>query len=139
MNKCVFLGNLTRDPEVKSTTSGKTVTSFSLAVRRPFVENETDFFDFECWNGRGERIAEYFKKGDELLIECHARQDTWEQDDQKRSKVKFVVDSFYFTNGRKSKAADTADEKPAKKAKPAGRAKKVTVETGDESDDEVPF
>jgi len=137
MNKCFLKGNLTRDPETRYVGSdNKSVTTFGIAVNRTYGEKEPDFFDIECWNGRGETIAEYFKKGDEILLECQARQDTWETDEGNRSKVKFVVDQFYFTRGKK-RDEETASAKPAKSNKKTQKVEQT--ESNDSGDDDVPF
>ena len=63
MNKVVLMGRLTRDPELRQTESGKNVTNFTVAVRRPFKAEETDFFPVVVWGKQAESCAKYLSKG----------------------------------------------------------------------------
>ena len=63
MNKIIITGNLTRDPEMRSTESGKNVTNFTVAVRRTFKAEETDFFPVVVWGKQAESCAKYLSKG----------------------------------------------------------------------------
>ena len=63
MNKIIITGNLTRDPELRQTESGKNVTNFTVAVRRPFKSDETDFFPVVVWGKQAESCAKYLSKG----------------------------------------------------------------------------
>ena len=63
MNKIIITGNLTRDPELRQTESGKSVTNFTVAVRRPFKPDETDFFPVVVWGKQAESCAKYLSKG----------------------------------------------------------------------------
>lgn len=63
MNKIIITGNLTRDPELRQTESGKSVTNFTVAVRRPFKAEETDFFPVVVWGKQAESCAKYLSKG----------------------------------------------------------------------------
>ena len=107
-NRVVLLGNLTRDPETKSTTGGQSVTSFSIAVNDTWVKDgerqeRVNFIDCEAWAGRGETIAKYFSKGRQILIEGRLRQDSWEDKEtgKKRSAIRVIVDAFSFVNDNK--------------------------------------
>jgi single-strand DNA-binding protein len=106
MNACKFLGNVATEPKLVTLENGNRVISFRLAVRRRFKNenNDADFFDFEAWDTGADTIEKHFKKGDEILVECTAKLDTWKDKEtgEDRSKVKFRVDRFHFTNGRKS-------------------------------------
>ena len=63
MNEIIITGNLTRDPEMRSTEAGKNVTNFTVAVRRPFKAEETDFFPVVVWGKQAESCAKYLSKG----------------------------------------------------------------------------
>lgn len=102
MNQCMFRGRLTAKPELKTTTSGKMVTSFSLAVKRDIPNADgstiTDFIDFVAWNKTAETITKWSDKGDELLItdsSCRPSEYT-DQNGNKRRKVEFWVNRFEF-------------------------------------------
>ena len=72
MNKAIMIGNLTRDPEVRSTGSGATVCSFRIAVTRRFAgqngERATDFFDVVAWRQLGELCGRYLAKGRKVAV-----------------------------------------------------------------------
>ncbi|MDO5308697.1 MAG: single-stranded DNA-binding protein [Planctomycetia bacterium] len=105
-NKVILVGNLTRDPELRSFASGSVVCVVGLAVNErrkdqngAWVE-EAHFFDVDVWNRNAEILKEYCKKGSCILVEGKLRQDTWEQDGQKRSKVKVFAERIVLLGGR---------------------------------------
>ncbi len=115
MNKVFLSGNLTRDPESK-VVGTTTVVNFTVASNRRFKKKdgtfgeETDFFSCEAWDSGAERIAANFTKGSKILIEGSLKEDSWEQDGQKRSRVKIRVDRFENLSPRKSERP--VDEQP---------------------------
>lgn len=104
-NKVILLGNLTRDPELRTIPSGQTVCGFSLAVNRSWknAEGETqeavDYVDCNAWGKAGELINQYMQKGRAILVSGRLQQRSWEQDGQKRSKIEVVVEDFNFVGG----------------------------------------
>ena len=71
MNKCYFIGNITKDPELTETDSGIAVCKFSIAVNRRRTgdgEQQTDFFNVTAWRGLGENVARYCKKGSKVCV-----------------------------------------------------------------------
>ena len=76
-NKVIIMGNLTADPELKTTASGLAVTTFSVAVQRKFAkqgdEVTADFFNVVCWRQQAEFVTKYFTKGSSILV-CGALQ-----------------------------------------------------------------
>lgn len=159
-NKVTLMGNLTRDPEVRSTNSGQSVTSFGLAVNRTWKgadgsqQESVSYIDCVAWGKGGEIIAQYMQKGRPLLVSGRLEQRSWEQDGQKRSKVEVVVEDFNFVDSRgggasgssssqsdnSSSSADSSDDssKPGAKKKD----KDVVIEDiGDEpiNLDDIPF
>ena len=74
-NKVILMGNLTRDPEMRSTPSGQSLCSFSLAVNRTYTSkdgerrDETAFIDIDAWGRSAETIAKYCTKGKPLMVE----------------------------------------------------------------------
>jgi|GEM_PF-1762535 len=89
MNIFIGIGNLTRDPETVTTGSGKTVCKFTLAVKN--YGDKSSFLDCEAWGKPGEIAQQYVKKGDPLGITAEVKQETWEKDGVKRSKIVFNV------------------------------------------------
>ena len=105
-NKVVLMGNLTRDPETRTTPSGQSVTSFGLAVNRTWrgqdgsTQESVSYIDCVAWGKPGEIIAQYLQKGRALLVSGRLEQRSWEQDGQKRSKVEVIVEDFNFVDSR---------------------------------------
>ena len=104
-NKVVLMGNLTRDPELRTTPSGQSVAGFSLAVNRTWrnasgeQQEAVDYIDCNAWGKAGEIISQYMQKGRAILVSGRLQQRSWEQDGQKRSKVEVVVEDFNFVGG----------------------------------------
>lgn len=116
-NKVILLGNLTADPETRTTPSGQSVTSFSLAVNRTWNDaggqrqEETSFINCTAWGQRGEAIAKYVQKGRQLLVSGRLQQRSWDDKEtgKKRSAIDVVVEEFSFVNdGRGAGASDNA-------------------------------
>ena len=97
-NRVVLAGNLTRDPELRFTQEGVPVASFSIAVNRVRSRSEAvDFFNVSAWRELGERVANYKKKGDPILVEGRLQYRTWQAPDgAKRSAVDVVADRVQF-------------------------------------------
>lgn len=108
MNRVTLLGNMTRDPEARSTSSGADVCNFGVAHNRKWkaadgsVREEVTFADCEAWGKTAENIAKYLHKGDPILIDGRLRLDKWEsKEGEKRSKLVVVVEAFHFVGGKK--------------------------------------
>ncbi len=94
-NRVILVGNMTRDVDVKYTKSGTPVTEIGLAVNDRVKRNdewvdETTFVDITLWGRTAEIAGEYLSKGSPVLIEGRLKLDTWEQDGQKRHKLRVV-------------------------------------------------
>lgn len=101
INQVILMGRLTRDPEMRSTSSGKTVTSFSLAVDRQTQDDQADFFDVTAWEKLGELVNQYLSKGRRCLVQGRLRQDSWDDKEtgKKRSRVEVVATDVTFLDG----------------------------------------
>jgi single-strand DNA-binding protein len=126
-NRVVLAGNLTRDPELRVTSNGVPVCSFSIAVNRVRSKSEAvDFFNVSAWRELGETVANYKKKGDPILVEGRLQYRTWEaQDGTKRSAVDVVADRVQFLSRGQNPQAEIpknpqAEEVPASTEVPAG-------------------
>ena len=105
-NKVILLGNLTADPETRTTPNGQSVTSFSLAVNRTWNDangqrqEETSFINCTAWGQRGETIAKYVQKGRQLLVSGRLQQRSWDDKEtgKKRSTIDVVVEEFSFVS-----------------------------------------
>jgi single-strand DNA-binding protein len=113
-NKVILMGNLTRDPEVRSTSSGQTVTALGLATNRTYTvggpggekREEVTFIDVDFWGKRGEVIAQYLKKGDPIFIEGRLSFRQWDdKEGNKRSKLSVTGETFEFVGGKRERGA----------------------------------
>ena len=124
LNKAIFVGNLTADPELIHTPKGTAVVNASLAVNEFYTPEDgerqqvTTFIDVKVWGPSAENFAKLAKKGQEILIEGSIRQDTWEDKEsgQKRSKLYVRTDAWQFTQ-RKAQAAEAPTPAPSSEAK----------------------
>jgi single-strand DNA-binding protein len=101
INQVILMGRLTRDPEVRTTSTGKTITSFSIAVDRGGQDDQADFFDITAWEKLGELVSQYLSKGRRCLVQGRLRQDSWDDKEtgKKRSKVEVVATDVTFLDG----------------------------------------
>lgn len=101
INQVILMGRLTRDPEQRTTTSGKTVVSFSLAVDRAGQDDQADFFDITAWDKLGELVVKYLAKGRRVLVQGRLRQDSWDDKEtgKKRSRVEVTASDVTFLDG----------------------------------------
>ena len=104
-NRVVLVGNLTRDVDLRYTPSQKAVTDIGLAVNDRVKRNnewvdETTFVDVTLWGRQAEVANEYLSKGAPVLIEGRLKLDTWEQEGQKRSKLRVVGEKMQMLGSR---------------------------------------
>lgn len=101
INQVILMGRLTRDPEQRTTSGGKTVVRFSVAVDRQSSDDSTDFFEVTAWEKLGELVVQYLSKGRRVLVQGRLRQDRWDDKDTggKRSKVEVVASDVTFLDG----------------------------------------
>jgi single-strand DNA-binding protein len=140
-NRVILAGNLTRDPELRFTQSGTPVCGFGLAVNRVFSKNdEVDFFNVSAWRELGERVANYKKKGDPILVEGRLQYRTWEaQDGSKRSAVDVVADNVQFLGGR-ADSDDGAASGGGQARSGGGRGgRREEVDINEEDFEDIPF
>ena len=92
-NKVIIGGRLTAEPELKTTPSGISVVSFSIAVNRKVKQGEeqkTDFYNVVAWRGTAEFVARYFHKGSSICIVGQLQNSSWEKDGQKHYKTDII-------------------------------------------------
>ena len=132
-SKAIITGNLTRDPELRTTANGSTVCGFSVAVNRVYKDSsgeqkeDVSYIDCSAWGRLGEMINQYAKKGSGVLVSGRLDQRSWEDkaDGKKRSRVEIVVEDFNFVGaprgdggssssfgGSTSSVQDTASDIP---------------------------
>lgn len=122
-SKAIITGNLTRDPELRTTPNGATVCGFSVAVNRTYRDGngeqkeDVSFIDCSAWGKLAEVINQYAKKGTGVLVSGRLSQRSWEdKDGNKRSRVEIVAEDFNFLSNRAdgtSSYNNTTEEAPA--------------------------
>lgn len=107
INRVIISGNLTRDPDLRSTASGMAVLSLGVAVNDRRRNQQTgewedypNFVDCTMFGTRAESLARFLSKGTKVTIEGKLRWSQWERDGQKRSKLEVVVDDLEFMSSR---------------------------------------
>lgn len=111
LNSVNIMGNLTRDPELKYTPSGKAVCNISIANNRVYVRNgekvsEASYFDVEVWGVVAENCAKYLSKGRGIIVEGRLRQDRWEKDGKTQSRVRIAANSIHFLPAKRDDASE---------------------------------
>ena len=156
-NQVILMGNLTRDPELRSTPNGQSVCSFSLALNRSYKgadgnwQEATDYVDVVAWGPLGERVAQYLTKGRPALVSGRLQSSSWEKDGQKRTKVEVVAQDVTFLGGRDGGESSqgggsgysgaSSDSGAAKPSKKPAKDDVVIEDIGDEpiNLDDIPF
>lgn len=112
LNKVVLIGRLTKDPDLRYTTSGVPVTRFTLAVNRNYTnqqgEREADFIPITVWRNTAENCAKYLSKGRMVAVAGRIQTGSYEQDGQRRYTWEVVADEVQFLGWgeRKESAQD---------------------------------
>lgn len=132
LNEIILQGRLTADPELKVTTTNKSVTSFQLAVERDFStgdEKETDFINIVAWNSTAEFVAKYFTKGKQMIVKGSLRIRKYQTENgENRRATEVLAEKVYFC-GDKEKTSNNVNFPP----------NNADFEVVDESDDNLPF
>ena len=100
MNLVILSRRMARDPELKYTSGGKAYTNFTLAVQK--TKDEAEFIDCVAWEKTAENIAEYFRKGNRILINGKIVTSTYESNGEKRKSVKVQAFNFEFIDSKNS-------------------------------------
>ena len=103
-NKVILIGNMVADPELKVSTSGVSVCSFSIGVNRKMAKNgECDFITCVAWRQQAEFVSKYFKKGNPILVCGQLQTRTWtDKQGNKRTTVEVVVDEVSFVGNKEN-------------------------------------
>jgi single-strand DNA-binding protein len=155
LNRAEVIGNLTRDPEVRTLPSGQSVTSFAVATNRRWrdkdgnTKEDTQYHEISVWGRLGELASQMLAKGKKVYIEGRLQTSSWEgQDGVKRSRTEIVAENFIplspkgdgtgFDMGEMKASAPAADE--TKKPKAAKEKKDDSTADSDEINlDDIPF
>ncbi|MCP4350692.1 MAG: single-stranded DNA-binding protein, partial [Desulfobacterales bacterium] len=106
INRVIQVGRLTKNAELSYTTTGFALTKMSIAVNRRKKQgdqwvDEANFFDVVIWGKRGEALQNYLVKGQQIAIEGELKQERWEKDGVKRSKVTIEASNIQLLGGKK--------------------------------------
>lgn len=147
LNKAILIGNLTRDPELKSLPSGTQVTTFSIATNRVYKDKDgnrqeqTDYHNIVVFGRQAETTAQYLRKGSMALIEGRIQTRSWDADDgTKRYRTEIVADRIQF--GPKGSGGASAGGASASKGSDKDNTGGDTIEYPDEPEinpDDIPF
>ena len=136
INQVILLGRLTRDPEQRTTASGKNVVSFSIAVDRPTQDDQADFFNITAWEKLGDLVMQYLSKGCRVLVQGRLRQDSWEDKEtgKRQSRIEVTASDVTFLDGPSGDNSGSAAPKTTKK-------EEIVTEIDDKPIDlsEIPF
>jgi single-strand DNA-binding protein len=150
INRVVLTGNLTRDPELRTTPGGLSICKLGIAVNTRRKNSNTgaweekpNFFRVTVFGSQGENCAQYLKKGRPVAIDGRLEWSTWENDGQKRESIDIIADSVQFLGGRD----DAGNGNGFSSSVPATESD-VPIDTGDfqtapvaagVADDDIPF
>ena len=114
MNKVYLIGNLTRDPELTTTTSGISVCRMSIAVSRRFSNaeggRETDFFNVTAWRGTADNCAKFLKKGNKVAVSGSIQTRNYEKaDGTKGFSVDIIADVVEFLSSKNDGTAEGSE------------------------------
>jgi len=147
LNKAFIIGNLTRDPELKSTPSGTAVATFSVATNHRYKDasgnwqDSTDYHNIVTFGRSAETSSQYLKKGDSVLIEGRIQTRSWEGNDgQKRYRTEIVADRVQFGPKRGAGQGGGANTKAdAPKGGSDDQDQPIEYPQDDISPDDIPF
>lgn len=150
LNKVMVMGNLTRDPELKTLQSGVSVVNFGIAINRKYksgddFKEEVTFLDIEAWGRRAEVIKEHLAQGSPIFIEGRLKYETWQDRNtgQKRSRLKVVAENFEFVGGRSRDQQGGGHGREGKQYQPQGQPKPSKEQHNQQQNqwppDDVPF
>ncbi len=149
LNKVFLIGNLTRDPEMRSLPSGTSIASFGLATNRTYTaqngekKEEVCFVRVVVFGKQAEACGQYLNKGKPVFVEGRLQYRSWETDGQKRNALDVVAERVQFLGGRSGSTSLTTGSEgsssqprvePAEETIPQGAA-----ETGSQQQDDLPF
>ena len=131
MNKCILIGNLTKDPELTTTSNGVAVCRFSIAVSRRYAnsdgERETDFLNIVVWRNLGENCHKFLKKGSKVGVVGNIQSRSYDATDgSKRYVTEIVAEEVEFLSTK------TADDQPKSSSEEVSKLQPI-------DDDGLPF
>ncbi|HSH31936.1 MAG TPA: single-stranded DNA-binding protein, partial [Candidatus Saccharimonadales bacterium] len=155
-NQAIVMGNLTRDPELRTTPGGQSVASFAVATNRSWQDGATgerkeavEYHEIVAWGKLGELAGQYLGKGRKVMVVGRLQTQAWEKDGIKRQRTEIVASDINFLdrpgdapagpNGGSGEAASSAESKPAARSK-SGDVVVEDLDAGDQVNlDDIPF
>lgn len=115
LNSCNFQGRLAADPELRTTQSGISVTSFRMAVDRSKADEDgnrqVDWLSFTAWRNTAEFICKYFSKGSQMVVESHCQTRKYQdKNGEDRIATEFIVDKAHFCGPKQSSRQEPVDD-----------------------------
>jgi len=149
LNKVLLMGNLTRDPEVKYTPKGTAVGDLAIAINDSYkaqdgtIKETVTYVDIEVWGRQAETCKQYLTKGRPVFVEGQLRLDQWEQEGQKRSKLKVRADRVQFLGGGGAGGGGRSGGGEQRSSSPGESTRSAPSVSEDAppppSDDDIPF
>jgi single-strand DNA-binding protein len=149
INQVVLMGRLVRDPEQRTTTTGKTIASFSIAVDRGGQDDTADFFNITAWEKLGDLVIQYLAKGRRVLVQGRLRQDSWDDKEtgKKQSRIEVTATDVTFLDGPNgesgpSNSSSTSSSNSASSSSSNSAPKDVVIQDIDDKPidlSEIPF
>jgi len=148
LNKVLLMGNLTRDPEVRYTPKGTAVGDLAIAINDSYkaqdgtIKETVTYVDIEVWGRQAETCKQYLTKGRPIFVEGQLKLDQWEQEGQKKSKLRVRADRVQFLGG--GGGARTGGSAATAPGEPAGAAARPASTVSEDrpplpEDDDIPF
>src|SRR5471032_3419537 len=146
LNKVLLMGNLTRDPEVRYTPKGTAVGDLAIAINDSYkaqdgtIKETVTFVDVEVWGRQAETCKQYLTKGRPVFVEGQLRLDQWEQEGQKKSKLKVRADRVQFLGspgGRSGGSSGGGGSGGGETSRPAAAVSEEAPPLP--NDDDIPF
>ncbi len=151
INRVVLTGNLTRDPEVRSTPNGLTICKLGIACNTRKKNSSTgaweekpNFFRVTVFGAQAENCGQYLRKGRPVAIDGRLEWSSWESDGQKRESIDIIADSVQFLGGRDDAGNGNGFSSSARAAESdvpidTGDFEAAPVAAGAAADDDIPF
>ncbi len=147
INRVTITGNLTRDPDLRSTAGGMPVLGFGVAVNDRRKNQQTgewedypNFIDCTMFGARAQSISRFLSKGSKVAIEGKLRWSQWERDGQKRSKIEVIVDEIEFMSARNDNSMQrNTMNAPMAASVPAAAPMAAPVVDASVYDTDIPF
>lgn len=147
LNKVMLIGNLTRDPEIRTTGGGTTVGELGLATNRRVKDgndgwkDEVTFLNVTVWGKTAENCSKFLQKGRPVFIEGRLQIDTWDDKETsaKRTKLKIVAENVQFLNGGSGGGSSSDSSQRAKETKTQRLAREANEQGSPDDDEDIPF